>query len=129
MQEPGIREQVIKILWQKQFEGTPWHDKFDLIRPNSLGDYGALADQIIAAVRSDIEQCFTLIDRRSSGAMTDLDCVEYAIQVVLARCRKRDPAYMSISISGETALEWLSVAMREAKEIRGAHGQQPKDSR
>lgn len=50
--------------------------------------------------------------------MTDLDCVEYAIQVVLARCRKRDPYYMSIPISGETALEWLATAIHEAKEIR-----------
>lgn len=65
MQEPGLREQIVKILWQKQFEGTPWHDKFHLIRPDSLGDYGALADKIISAVRADIEECFTLTDRRA----------------------------------------------------------------
>lgn len=65
--EPGIREQVIKVLWQKQFEGSPWHDKFHLIRLDSLtADYGPLADKIIAAVRADIEQCFTLTDRRSA---------------------------------------------------------------
>ena len=50
------RERVIKILWEKQFEGSPWHDKFHLIRLDSLeADYGALADKIIKAV-VDVER-------------------------------------------------------------------------
>lgn len=70
MKEPVMRERVIKILWEKQFEGSPWHDKFHLIRPDSLeGDYGALADKIIAVVRKDIEDCFILTDRRQPATI------------------------------------------------------------
>lgn len=63
--EPGTRERVIRMLWEKQFEGSPWATQFHLIRPESLdADYGVLADRIIAAVEGDIRECFTLIDRR-----------------------------------------------------------------
>ena len=66
--EPGMREKVIQLLWEKQFEGSPWQRKFHLIRPHSLeADYGTLADQIIATVRAEIESCFTLTDRRQAG--------------------------------------------------------------
>lgn len=69
MQEPGIREAVIRMLWEKQFEGSPWQSKFHLIRPDSLNaDYGALADKIIKTIRADIEECFELKDRRSPGS-------------------------------------------------------------
>lgn len=65
MQEPGTREKVIRALWEKQFEGSPWQSKFHLIRPDSLeADYGTLADKIIKTVRDDIEECFILTDRR-----------------------------------------------------------------
>lgn len=44
------RPAIIRLLWEKQFEGSPWGSKFHLIRPDSLeADYGALADKIIAA--------------------------------------------------------------------------------
>lgn len=70
MKEPGTRERVIKMLWQKQFENTAWRDKFHLIRPLSLeDDYGALADKIIGVVRADIEDCFTLTDKRQPGPL------------------------------------------------------------
>jgi len=47
-----VRREVIQLLWEKQFEGSPWQSKFHLIRPDSLdADYGALADKIIATVR------------------------------------------------------------------------------
>ena len=50
---PDRRAKVIQLLWEKQFEGSPWHSKFHLIRPDSLEkDYGALADTIITAVTS-----------------------------------------------------------------------------
>lgn len=50
---PDGRAKVIQLLWEKQFEGSPWHSKFHLIRPDSLEkDYGALADTIIAALAS-----------------------------------------------------------------------------
>src|ERR1700721_3620097 len=66
--ESGIREKAIQLLWEKQFEGSPWQGKFHLIRPDSLeADYGALADKMIATVRADIESCFTLTDRRAPG--------------------------------------------------------------
>lgn len=53
MQDKDTRETVIRLLWEKQFEGSPWSDKFHLIRPDSLeADYGTLADKIIEAVRS-----------------------------------------------------------------------------
>jgi hypothetical protein len=66
--EPGVREKVIRALWEKQFEGSPWQSKFHLILPDSLeADYGTLADKIIATVRADIESCFTLTDRRQDG--------------------------------------------------------------
>jgi len=67
-QEPGTREKVIRLLWEKQFEGSPWQSKFHLIRPSSLeADYGTLADKVIATVRGDIEECFELKDRRQPG--------------------------------------------------------------
>lgn len=78
MPEPSTRDRVIKLLWQKQFEGSPWHDKFHLMRPDSLeADYGTLADKIIAVVRGDIEECFELKDRRQPGIC--LVCGEPAI--------------------------------------------------
>jgi len=44
------RSTIIRLLWEKQFEGSPWESKFHLIRPESLeADYGTLADKIIAA--------------------------------------------------------------------------------
>jgi hypothetical protein len=69
--EPGVREKVIQLLWEKQFEGSPWQRKFHLIRPDSLeADYGTFADKIIATVRADIENCFTLTDRRQAPMRT-----------------------------------------------------------
>lgn len=48
----STRMAVIRLLWEKQFEGSPWADKFHLIRPDSLiRDYGDLADKIIMTVR------------------------------------------------------------------------------
>lgn len=45
------KEAIIKLLWEKQFEGSPWATKFHLIRRDSLeADYGSLADKILAAV-------------------------------------------------------------------------------
>ena len=68
--ELGMRENIIKLLWEKQFEGSPWQHKFHLIRPDSLeADYGTLADKIIETVRADIESCFTLTDRRAPGGV------------------------------------------------------------
>lgn len=57
MQEPEMRERVIKILWEKQFEGSPWHDKFHLIRPDSLeGDMASCTGMIIECVNELIAQ-------------------------------------------------------------------------
>lgn len=51
--ETNPRAAIIKMLWEKQFEGSPWHDKFHLIRPDSLeADYGTFADKLIGAVNS-----------------------------------------------------------------------------
>lgn len=48
------RQTVIQLLWEKQFENSPWGTKFHLIRPDSLeADYGALADKIITALCAD----------------------------------------------------------------------------
>lgn len=63
--EPGVREKVIRLLWEKQFEGSAWETKFHLIRPVSLEpDYGVLADKIIGAVMAHINDCYVLTDRR-----------------------------------------------------------------
>lgn len=57
-QEPGLRESVIELLWNKQFEGTPWSGKTHLIRPESLAkEYGPFADAIIAAVAQALKRC------------------------------------------------------------------------
>jgi hypothetical protein len=46
------RHEIIRLLWEKQFEGSPWAGKFHLIRPDSLeADYGVLADRIIAVTQ------------------------------------------------------------------------------
>jgi hypothetical protein len=67
--EPGIRETVIRILWEKQFEGSPWATKFHLIRPDSLdADYGTFADKLISTIRKNIGECFELVDRRQPAA-------------------------------------------------------------
>lgn len=45
------RAKIIRLLWEKQFEGTAWEGKFHMIRPDSLEpDYGELADKIIAVI-------------------------------------------------------------------------------
>lgn len=49
-EDAQVREAVVKLLWEKQFENSPWADKFHLIRRDSLGEYGEIADKIIAAV-------------------------------------------------------------------------------
>jgi hypothetical protein len=41
---------VARMLWEKQFEGTPWAGKRHLIRPDSLGDYRSLAEKIMRAL-------------------------------------------------------------------------------
>jgi hypothetical protein len=47
-----VRGEIIRLLWEKQFEGSPWSGKFHLIRPDSLeADYGTLADKIIAVTQ------------------------------------------------------------------------------
>lgn len=48
--------------------------------------------------------------------MTDLQCVEYAVQVVLRRCRQMNPQAMPPS--GETVMGWLATALYEAKKVR-----------
>ncbi|MCA6114292.1 hypothetical protein J6524_05025 [Bradyrhizobium sp. WSM 1738] len=66
------RQAVIRLLWEKQFEGSPWASKFHLIRPDSLeADYGTLADKIIAAIQpaglaqsQDASEPVELIDKR-----------------------------------------------------------------
>jgi hypothetical protein len=50
--------------------------------------------------------------------MTDLECVEYAVQVVLAKCREANPYHMHIPPSGNTVMKWLAEAINEAKKIR-----------
>jgi hypothetical protein len=39
------------MLWEKQFEGTPWATKIHLIAPCSLEPYREFADKLIAVAR------------------------------------------------------------------------------
>jgi hypothetical protein len=50
--------------------------------------------------------------------MTDLECIEYAVQVVLAKCREANPHHMEIPADGACVMGWFAAALREAKEIR-----------
>lgn len=50
--------------------------------------------------------------------MTDLDCIEYATQVVLQRCRKANPQHMSVPPDGATVMQWFAAALHEAKLVR-----------
>lgn len=69
--EAGMREKVIRLLWEKQFEGSPWAGKFHLIRPESLeADYGPLADKIIETVTAELKECYQFVDRRQPGVST-----------------------------------------------------------
>lgn len=46
-----IRATLIRMLWEKQFAKSPWHDKFHLMNKASLeADYGMFADEILSAV-------------------------------------------------------------------------------
>jgi hypothetical protein len=49
--------------------------------------------------------------------VTDLQCVEYAVQIALKRCRDENPQHMSIPASGETVMEWFAAALHEAKSL------------
>lgn len=51
--------------------------------------------------------------------MTDIECIEYAVQVVLLKCRKANPSYMQVPPAGSTVMEWFAEALREAKQVRG----------
>ena len=51
--------------------------------------------------------------------MTDIECIEYAVQVVLLKCRKANPSYMQVPPAGSTVMEWFADALREAKQVRG----------
>jgi len=57
--------------------------------------------------------------------MTDLDCVEYAVQAVLLKCREANPYHMHIPPSGDTVMKWFAAALNEAKNVRGAPGTFP----
>lgn len=56
--------------------------------------------------------------------MSDLDCIEYALQVVLAKCREANPHHLKIPPDGATVMGWLAGAIREAKEVRGTTANQ-----
>lgn len=39
--------------------------------------------------------------------MTDIECIEYAVQAVLLKCRVADPSHMQIPPAGSTVMQWL----------------------
>lgn len=49
--------------------------------------------------------------------MTDLDSVEYAVQVVLAKCRNEERIGAGVP-PGTGVMKWFAAALREAKSIR-----------
>jgi len=38
------------VLWEKQFEGTPWQNKVKLIDPSSMGEYNEVARHVYEAM-------------------------------------------------------------------------------
>jgi hypothetical protein len=53
MAEPFTRAQLqagAKVLWEKQFEGTPWAGKVALIDPTSLQEYETVAANVFNAM-------------------------------------------------------------------------------
>ena len=38
------------VLWEKQFEGTPWKNKVKLIDPASMGEYNEVARHVYEAM-------------------------------------------------------------------------------
>jgi hypothetical protein len=51
--------------------------------------------------------------------MTDLECIEYAVQAVLAKCRQANQYRYTRGIGGDTVMQWFAAALNEAKKIRG----------
>lgn len=49
-----LRDKIATLLWEKQFEGTPWQTKIHLIAPRSLEPYREFADKIIDTCRTHI---------------------------------------------------------------------------
>lgn len=79
------RQAVIRLLWEKQFEKSPWHDKFHLIRPESLeADYGALADKIIVnVIPSRIRYALAFLEKISGDGYGGTE--EYELALAEAR--------------------------------------------
>jgi hypothetical protein len=49
--------------------------------------------------------------------MSDLEIIEYAVQIVLAKCREANPHHLQIPPSGATVMEWFADALNEAKTL------------
>lgn len=50
--------------------------------------------------------------------MTDLECIEYAVQLVLKKCREANPNHLSIPASGADVMGWFAAAINDAKALR-----------
>lgn len=50
--------------------------------------------------------------------MTDLECVEYAVRVVLFRCDAENPQRIAVPCSGAEVMEFFADALTEARKIR-----------
>jgi hypothetical protein len=51
--------------------------------------------------------------------MSDLEIIEYSVQVVLAKCRKANPHHLKIPPSGDMVMKWFADALNEAKALTG----------
>lgn len=82
---------------------------------------GAYSVYALAGLFSQTREKILALRRDPPGeTRTDLDCIDYAVQATLLKCRRENPNHMQIPPSGETVMEWFAAALREARSLRTA---------